>query len=249
MKLLIVLISLLALGLSGCSKSAKRLTGDDGDGDVRSAEAPEGQFEDGLSGGIADFYVKGSSDRKRARNLEKYVYERTLNNPSEVRIRLSLEEEEDTGLYTGYLNISYYDDGYFHMSNQDTGFDKVDVKYNRYDGHLEYKYNQWITSNGDSKFRAMFSDEYGAVVLVIDKTTDLGDGIGPDDKVGGKVYYKNFGNLYAGSSPTRCWFVYAGPYQCGAGYESESKLYPEGDYTLLGEFKGLSLKEAFNLED
>ncbi len=246
MRALIIILSVLSLWLGGCAKKQVDV-GDNSPAYGTVPGAPTGQFDDGLSGGVANFFPAGSTDHEKARTMEDYVYERPLNNPGEYKIRLSLERDEESDLYKGNVSISYYDDGVFHQSSQSTGSEIIDVRYNKYDGQKENKYNKWLTLDGKTMFRAMFQDEYGSVIVIIDDVIDLGDGLGPDDDVNGRIYYKNFGNVYAPPSPTKCWFVTRGPYSCGAGYDDENRITPEGGYTLLGEFRNLSLNQAFKL--
>ncbi|MCB0379593.1 MAG: hypothetical protein KDD33_13970, partial [Bdellovibrionales bacterium] len=86
----------------------------------------------------------------------------------------------------------------------------------------------------------------GAVILVIDKFIDLGDGAGPSS-ASGSVWFKNYlGNYPMGPLPlTHCWFISSGPYDCrswknGDGVNTKKSLYPQNNYIKLGTFNNLN---------
>jgi len=90
---------------------------------------------------------------------------------------------------------------------------------------------------------------------VITGGTDLGDG-GGYSEVNGEIWYKNFQNAPAQQSPTQCWFLFAGPYQCGTFYACGSSggacgittthaLRPGNGYKKLGTFQSLNRAKAF----
>lgn len=95
----------------------------------------------------------------------------------------------------------------------------------------------------------------GAIILVIDKTTEvhLNDGQPPTVTSSGSVYFKNIIAQYPmGPLPyTSCWFISAGPYDCrtwrhDGKVQTKRSLYPDSEYTKLGNFYGLDMQKAFN---
>ena len=108
--------------------------------------------------------------------------------------------------------------------------------------------------NGQKVWHGVFDDFYfGALVVVIDGVSDLGDGQGAQDLVSGTVWMKNFAATRAPHPPTYCWFVSFGPFDCrpwpvGEGMNTFASKDPQGGYVKLGTFSGLSLRAAFNNE-
>src|SRR5690606_27474375 len=73
---------------------------------------------------------------------------------------------------------------------------------------------------GQAGYHGFFQDRYGAIIIVIDSLNDLGDGQGPTSG-NGRIYFKNWENgaipgqwPWGPLSPTSCWFISAGPYDC-----------------------------------
>lgn len=194
--------------------------------------------ENGLGNNEAVFEPKSLSV------FQTYVGQRPLNNPKNFKIKVAMTAQGNNR-YSGELNIAYEDNSYQYESSLMTGTGKLDLKYNPYDNYYEYHFNNWMSDG--SGFRAYFEDAMGAVVLVIDEVLDLGDGTGSQDRVSGKIYFLNFPYVKAPESPTKCWFVVRGPYECiGFNNNSMNVLYPGGEYQLLGTFSGLSLAGAFD---
>ena len=163
---------------------------------------------------------------------------RVMNDPQDVRININLKQYGNG--YGGTVTIAYTDNGISYQGYFTSGTTKKEVKY-----------NIWFTKNNKGVWHGFFEDFLGAIVVVIDDVIDLGDGNGPDDKVGGSVWFKNFGLTYAPHPPTRCWFVSIGPYDCrawksGDGVNTTKAINPDSGYVKLGEFEDLSLEDAFN---
>lgn len=165
---------------------------------------------------------------------------RPMNNPQNIKMNLNLKKYGSS--YGGTVLISYTDNGFEHK-----GFFTS--------GHTanETKYNVWFTKSGKKVWHGFFEDFMGAVVVVIDGVEDLGDGVGPESKATGSVWFKNFGYTYAPRPPAFCWFVSLGPYDCRAWkqdrvVETTRAVEPDNGYTKLGTFSDLDLKSAFNGE-
>lgn len=166
---------------------------------------------------------------------------RPMFNPQQVEVTLNLKRYGES--YGGTVRISYTDYGHRYQ-----GFFTS--------GHSAYetKHNVWFRKGDKDIWHGFFEDYLGAIIVVIDGVTDLGDG-GSDKKATGSVWFKNFGYTYAPRPPAWCWFVSLGPYDCrawksGEGIKSPQNrsIYPDAGYKKLGSFSDLDLKKAFNGE-
>jgi hypothetical protein len=119
-----------------------------------------------------------------------------------------------------------------------------------------HKYNLLSTDypelNGNFGYHGFFEDRYGAIIVVIDAVNDAGDGEGPTGG-NGSVWFKNHPREYAPLSPTSCWFVSLGPYDCrtwksGNGVNTKQSIYPESNYTKLGNFVDLDVKTILKFD-
>lgn len=161
------------------------------------------------------------------------------NSPQALKLNLNMVKV-GTG-WGGTATISYTDNGKFRPSY-----------FTASHAAQATKYNQGYRVNGQPVWHGVFEDFYlGALVVVIDGITDLGDGAGAQDTVSGSVWMKNFAATYAPHAPTYCWFIAAGPFDCrpwpsGDGMSASPSLEPQGGYIKLATFSGLSLKAAFN---
>lgn len=125
-------------------------------------------------------------------------------------------------------------------------------------------YNGWRTEGGKSVYKGFFQDQYGALIVIINRTSSQGDGqVG--QFIGGEVWYQNFpvGYQYAPvQGPEKmCWEISMGPYDCrsfivnpGSRYEQVSMTSsptpttkgPDAPryYNKLGDFDGISATAA-----
>lgn len=171
--------------------------------------------------------------------LSEYAIE-TRNSPQAITVNLNMVKTNG-GTYGGTLAISYWDNGIYHEQFFTAGQTAAATKY-----------NQTFSASGKTVWHAIFEDFYiGGLVVVIDEVIDLGDGGGAQDLVSGSVWFKNFRREYAPRSPTYCWFVSVGPYDCrpwpsGNSVNTFASKDPQNGYTKLGTFSGLSIKKAFN---
>jgi hypothetical protein len=195
----------------------------------------------------------------------------TPNNPTDVKLNLNLQRIEpaqgsNRPSFGGVVTVSFkdggrtYEDQFTSMVNEGHWYGPGVVNTNRENN----KYNVWITKNNRQAWHGFFQDQFGAVIVVIDDTDDLGDGNGPT-RAAGSIWVMNFGQSYAPVSPTSCWFVSAGPYDCrtwknGRGVNTDMDIYPylENDnpgtawapkavgYKKVGEFSNLEFRKAFN---
>lgn len=179
-----------------------------------------------------------------------YVGTHPLNAPKNIKITANLKGDE-TYHYSGAVKISYEDNGQTWTGTFESSADKnQDISGLRDNGELESKYNYWFVKDTKTVFSGLFQDQYGAIVFIVDKTLNQGDGQG-STFVSGSVYFRNFAQSQATQSPYRkCWYIYAGPYDCRTDTVIyKSGLYPttaEG-YRKLGTFSGMTRSKAFNL--
>lgn len=164
---------------------------------------------------------------------EKYLYA-----PTTVNLVVNLANAGNNR-YAGNVQISYYDQGAYHVGSFDapTGTN-VSIDSLDDNGVQTAEYNYWY--GGGAYFTGFFQDSYGAIVLSV-------TGKDANNCLNGSVYYKNFTATAAPQSPYRkCWFIRSGPYDCRAeNIVSKSSPVPDG-YTLLGTFSGLPLTQAFH---
>ena len=237
--ILIALTSLVVL--AGCAKEKKKKTEPPPEAPI--VEVPQGPYVPPGTGpgeGPGDNWEFGGTAALTIVSLSRMsdYTGRPMNNPTDIRVNVNLEKYGNG--YGGHVTISYVDNGY-----QETGY------FTSGSSDKEVKYNVWFHKSGKYAYHGFFEDFLGGIVLVIDEWIDLGDGAGPDDKVGGSVWFKNFGFTYAPHPPTRCWFVSLGPYDCRAwktdrAVDTTRAINPDSGYQKLGTFSGMSLKEAFN---
>ncbi len=182
---------------------------------------------------------------------------------SSIKININLQEMDATRQsYGGVVSIEFrangrlYRDTFTSLINSNHWYGDGLVTTNKENN----KYNVWLS---DSEYHGFFQDAYGSIVLVIDDVLDLGDG--SDVTVSGSVYVMNFPSGYAPLSPTSCWFVKAGPYDCrtwktSSGVNTYERLLPKVEnsdggtywapksegYYKLGTFNNLDATKAFN---
>jgi hypothetical protein len=176
-----------------------------------------------------------------------------LNNPGQFLVNVNLSDV-GSGRFGGVVQLSYYDNGSFFNGYFDSGSGTVQASYQGRDtGKLTAEFNQWFVWNGQKVFHGFFQDKFGAIMLVIDDSLGLADG-GLPVEVNGSIWFKNFAPTYAAQSPEKCWFIRIGPYDCRTFMNENddivttSALYPSNGYRRLGQFKGLNVKKAFNLQ-
>ncbi|MBL7542820.1 MAG: hypothetical protein JNL11_03345 [Bdellovibrionaceae bacterium] len=182
--------------------------------------------------------------------FNSYVGTHPINSPKNVQINVDLKDNGSLRYY-GSIKISYEDNGQTFTGTFESGDGKnQDISGLKDNNVMESVYNYWYTKDSKTVFSGLFQDQYGAVVLVIDKSINQGDGQG-SAFVSGSIYFRNFAQSMATQSPYRkCWFIYTGPYDCRTDtIMKKTDLYPttgEG-YRKLGTFSGLNRAKAFNL--
>ncbi len=189
--------------------------------------------------------------------LRKMFYQSNPPNPTNIRINIDLSRKSE-----GVI-ISFIDRGYIREA-------AMGVQH-PYAGTTHEQYNGWQNINGQSVYKGFFQDQYGAIVLVMDRMLSQGDGQA-GNILGGSVYFQNFyESPYQApwqGSMKMCWEISRGPYDCRTflmGPTNKAKndpswiiqmvksLYPDPNdygtnrtfgYTKLGEFDGLNRSAA-----
>lgn len=170
--------------------------------------------------------------------------QRHLNNLSELsNVRINVNLIRYGTAYGGTVTIRYNLNALTYEGYFTSG---LDTNSNRY--------NVWFTSAGNKVWHGFFEDFMGSIVVVLDGTTSLADGLAATDKVSGSVWFKNFASTEQSHPSTYCWFVTSGPYDCRAWknalgvVESTSSVFPDNGYVRLGTFSDLEVTKAFNNE-
>ena len=249
------------LALSGCAKENKPATAsapppvtsdcsrgacDPGPGGTLPTPPPGGG---GGGGGGGTYSGATATLTASAGALAQMFFNSHPNNPQQVRINVDMSRKSDI------VVISFVDGGRVIAA----GMGVV----HPYSGVTNQSLNGWVSHNSTPVYKGFFQDQYGAVVLVIDKTVNTGDGT-PAAFVGGSVFFQNFDNGYP-NNPLQgpnlmCWQITYGPYDCrtfivpggvGGTVNMTSSLYPNNkgetrtvNYQKLGDFIGLSRAAA-----
>ncbi len=184
--------------------------------------------------------------------------------PTQLRLNVNMVDI-GSAKYAGHLKFGMVNSGQYLEAYYTSGTNQNDAKY-----------NIWFNWQGKSVFHGFFQDEYtcahstsfcpyfppkygGGIVLVIDNMIDLGDG--GESLASGSVWFQKFEFTVAPLSPSKCWNVTLGPYDCrtfivGENVVSNSSLYPNNAgpggstprslYRKFATFSDLNLTKAFN---
>lgn len=169
---------------------------------------------------------------------------RPLNNPTDVKLNVRLEKRGQG--YGGYIAVGYTDNGTY----REGAFVNGDLMHFPATSlEKAASLNVWSSFPEGNGFHGIFQDYMGGMILVVDEFFSEGDGQ-PPSTGSGSLYFKNFGLSNAPQSPTHCFFVSLGPYDCRSWptkYEMNTfqSLYPTNGYKKLGTFQNLDLTKAF----
>lgn len=181
------------------------------------------------------------------------------NNPQNVRVNIDLRRTRDA------IIISYVDNGREVRAGLGTLHPcDYDGRYGAYTygcqpGRTNAQFNGWVNQGGQSVWKGFFQDQYGAIVVVVDKMLSQGDGQ-PGNILGGSIWFQNFSRAYPNApyqgSNKMCWEITMGPYDCrsflvSGNVQMASSFYPNNkgpnasmNYEMLGEFAGISRSAA-----
>lgn len=265
----LILILTLALAAVGCGKDKNGGGSSNATAGTYEPYIPPGSGPGGDPG--LNWEYGGTAPLTVTNTSLGYYVGRTPNNPTEVKVNINLQKfapaaGSTRSSYGGVVSISFKDSGilwedkFTSLMNESHWYGQGTVRTNEENN----KYNVWIQKNGESYWHGFFQDNFGAIIVVIDDSDDRGDGSGPT-KVSGSIWVMNFGRSYAYVSPTSCWYVYAGPYDCrtwknGNAVNTDKDIYPYLEnsnpgtatapravgYRKVGDFTNLEFKKAFN---
>jgi hypothetical protein len=201
--------------------------------------------------------------------LDYYAVTHVVNNPTDVKISVKLYDVGGNQ-YAGHVMVSYIDNNQFRTAKFITGNQTVARGTSHgHDGKNHAVYNKWFTWGGQNVFHGFYEDQYGALMIIVDRTIDQGDGGGANE-VGGSIWFKNHNISPAPRGQIPCWFIELGPYDCrtflinredlvttSALYPSQSLYFtprsinpfvleePARGWRRLGTFNGLNRSRAF----
>ncbi len=185
------------------------------------------------SGSTVSLQLNGSA-------LGRMFYNSKPVSPTNVRMNLDLTSNSDSVI------VSYIENGILHEAAFGTQHPTSSAS--------NAMYNGWVSQNGQNVWKGFFQDAYGAIVLVIDKSLNAGDGTAAN-VLGGSIWFENFQESNY-QNPVQgplkmCWEITAGPYDCrtfivGSSVVVTSSLYPNNHgpnksigYEKLADFGGL----------
>lgn len=184
-------------------------TDDDGDG---VPGAPDGS---GGSDGQGGYYSGATAAMTNVQNLGELFFNSYPNNPQQIQVNIDMNRSRDSVI------ISYVDGGVYKEAGLGTQHPNL--------GRTNNAYNGWVTEGSSRVYKGFFQDEYGAVVVIIDKVLNVGDGQ-PAPYVGGSIWFQNFGDrgcwtaiqgnvncdyyLQSPGTGLLCWEITYGPYDC-----------------------------------
>ncbi len=250
-QVLMILLIVTSLGsLVGCAKEKKQaaVAPPPGNGAL---PLPPGSG--GNTGGDTSKVGDNEVDMSNVSNasLGEMFFKSPINKPQNLRFGMDVSKQGDG--YGGNVWVTFEDGGVTRKAMMST-------RHPSYPGTANTKHNIWFDYNGKNAFHGFFQDLYGAMVIVIDSTIDLGDGQ-PSALVGGSVWFQNFGPVGIQGPLKMCWEISIGPFDCrtflvGSKVVTASALYPNNygndsipdrqPYRKLGDFGGMLRSEAFH---
>ncbi len=240
---------------TGCSDKKSQNTSTD-DTVIKTDTPSDPHWDDYNEGSVVNFKIYS------IKRFNSYANE-SYNSPKNVQINVNLEKvSEDGKTYKGSLRFGFEDHG-LQRNGYLGGIEFFEHEFETggigmWNGRSEStsaRYNYWYTDKKLEKkvFKAFFQDEEGPIILIIDKIKSVGDGQEP--KVGsGSLWFKRFPAAQASQSPTVCWLISKGPFDCrpwksGKKLDVERSITPDNGYKKLGTFENLDLHKAFDGED
>lgn len=259
MKPLIMILTLAMLMNVGCAQEKKTeaealapvvdvdcTRGCDPGGGIPGAPGGSGGGSDGQGG----YYSGATASLTKVTNLGQMFFNSYPNSPQQIQVNVDMNRTKDSVI------ISYVDGGKV--------VEAAMGAQSPYSGKVNTRYNGWITEGSSRVYKGFFQDEYGAIVVIIDKVLNVGDGTA-SPFVGGSIWFQNFGDNPTYDNPyyrywsqvsITCWEITYGPYDCrsflvsgGTGgtvsMTSSAEPTTRGEtrtksYQKLGEFNGLS---------
>ncbi len=208
LKHLMLVLMVVATGV-GCSKSKTKQS---------TQETTPNIPGTGDNGGLAQnpSFVSGSTVALTPVSISRFedFAGRYVNNITDLQINVDVfDVSSSDDRYGGTIKMTYKENGVWRNPV---------VTFNSGTSMNDTRYNKWFTVAGKQKFKAMFQDSVGAIILVIeDSTNDFGT-------FNGKIYYRNFdfsvcsdpafyqAPICNQQSSLKCWNIRTGPYDCRA---------------------------------
>ncbi|CAN5634205.1 hypothetical protein BH10BDE1_BH10BDE1_10650 [soil metagenome] len=237
------------VAVTDCSRTACT-----GVGTTPDAPGGSGSGSDGTGG----YYSGSTAPLTNVSNLGTMFFNSYPNAPTNIQVNVDMNRTLDAVI------VSYTDNGKVVEAGLGTRFPNGSRENNQYNG--------WVNEGSARVYKGFFQDKYGAVVVIIDKVLNAGDG-SASASVGGSIWFQNFGENPAYDSKCQsgdprygtcflnqlmCWEIKAGPYDCrtfivGSSVITNSATTPNNkgpsrskSYLKLGDFNGLS-RAASNL--
>ncbi len=203
-----------AVNVVDCSRS----TTCGGTGGSPAAPGGTGSGSDGEGG----YYSGSTAPLTNVQNLGTMFYNSYPNNPTNIQVNIDMNRALDSVI------VSYTDGGRVVEAGLGIRFPNGNRENNQYNG--------WVNEGSARVYKGFFQDKYGAVVVIIDKVLNAGDG-SASASVGGSIWFQNFGDNPAYDSKCQsgqmafqppnyspvdtcfmtqlmCWEIKAGPYDC-----------------------------------
>jgi hypothetical protein len=215
--------------------------------DAGGSNVPVAPGGSGGSNGQGGYYSGATAAITNVQSLGELFFNSYPNNPQQIQVNIDMNRSRDSVI------ISYVDGGVYKEAGLGTQ--------HPYSSHSNSSYNGWVTEGSSRVYKGFFQDEYGAVVVVIDKVLNVGDGQ-PAPYVGGSIWFQNFGDNPTYDNPhwkywsevrdRMCWQITYGPYDCrtflvGSSVVMNSSPDPttrgpsrSKTFKKLGNFNGLS---------
>lgn len=211
---------------------------------------------DDFGGDVPLTNVSLSSFRKLAKNNA------LTSVPTDLRLKMSLSKYGNGFAGDVAITFTYAGIPYTYAATSAIQNPYSDAKIQE-----DAQYNVQFTNK---KFHGFFDSFIRSIIVVVDDLSPSSEGDGAPVRAKGAIYIRNHpnnpeycANPYPGMSyndwvyscaphpPKPCWFVYAGPYDCrtwksGNGVNTYQSLYPQSEYTKIGDFENLNLETAFN---
>lgn len=254
-----ILIAAVLLMSAGCAKERKEVAqapatpvtdscrGDcvpDDDGST--PDAPNGTGDDPADTGFSSGSTAALNLSGGTSPLTRLFYKSNPSSPTNVRINIDLRRLSNA-VIVSYIENGRAVEAHFGTIHPVSGIQNA-------------RHNGWVNQSGTSVWKGFFQDKWGAIVIVIDRTMNPGDGQ-QGEYVGGSIWFQNFYAEHWPYNPTQgpekmCWEISRGPYDCRSflvnNYvQMTSSLYPNNrgpdkttSYEKLGDFDGIKVSEA-----
>ena len=194
------------------------------------------------------YYTGSTAQVTNYSGLGAFFYRSMPQRPTNVRVNIDMARAKDS------IIISYVDAATNRLVEAGLG------TMHPYSGIQDGSYNNWYQENGRWVYKGFFQDQFGAIIVIVNRAVGQGDGQ-PAQFLGGSIYFQNFNAEQWPNYPIQgpekmCWQISMGPYDCrsfivfpGNKYEHVSMTSAETPttkgpdkpsyYQKLGDFDGI----------